>query len=96
MEHCAGISGPRSFRRNLTIISHALVDRVVLDDPRATVVEFTRRGHTTFARDRREVVLSAGAFGTPHLLHLSGIGPTDHLHNVGITPVVESARVGAN
>ena len=42
----------------------------------------------------REVVVSAGAYGTPHVLQLSGIGPADHLRRVGITPLVDSPRIG--
>ena len=48
------------------------------------------------AMARREIVLSAGAYGTPQLLQLSGVGPAEHLRSVGIDPVVHSPQVGRN
>ncbi len=48
------------------------------------------------ARARREIILSAGAIGSPQLLQLSGIGPGDHLREVGVEPAVESPGVGGN
>ena len=79
---------------NLTVVSNALVDRVIIRNGRAAGVEFRRRGRTHQAIANHEVVLSAGAFGTPQLLQVSGIGPADHLHRVGVTPLVDSPRVG--
>ncbi|MGN6337319.1 GMC family oxidoreductase [Mycobacterium sp.] len=81
-------------QRNLTIVTKALVDRVIIRNGRAAGVAYRRRGrgHHVFAN--QEIVLSAGAFGTPHLLQLSGIGAADHLRRVGITPLVDSPRVG--
>ena len=81
-------------QRNLTVVTKALVDRVIVRDGRAVGIQFRRHGraHQAFAND--EVVVSAGAFGTPQLLQLSGIGPADHLRCVGVTPVVDSPRVG--
>jgi choline dehydrogenase len=81
-------------RPNLTIVTRARVNRVMLRDGHATAVEYTRRGRVEIVVARHEIVLSAGAFGTPHLLQLSGIGSADHLRDVGITPLVESPRVG--
>lgn len=82
------------YQTNLRVVTKALVDRVVIRDGRAVAVDYHRRGraHRVFAD--QEIVLSAGAFGTPQLLQLSGIGPADHLCRVGITPLVDSPRVG--
>jgi choline dehydrogenase len=81
-------------QNNLTIITKALVDRVIIRNGRAIGIEYRRRGRAHQAFADHEVVLSAGAFGTPQLLQLSGIGPADHLRRVGVTPLVDSPRVG--
>lgn len=83
-------------RRNLTVITGALVHRVLIRDGRAVAVEYSRAGRTKVAGARAEVVLSAGASGTPHLLQLSGVGPAGHLREVGIMPIVDSPNVGEN
>jgi choline dehydrogenase len=79
---------------NLTVVTHAEVRRVIIRDGRAVGVEYRRRGRVQQAFADQEVVVSAGAYGTPHLLQLSGIGPADHLRAVGITPLVDSPRIG--
>lgn len=81
-------------QENLTVVTKAEVGRVIIRDGRAVGVEYRRRGRIQRAFADREVVVSAGAFGTPRLLQLSGIGPADHLRRVGITPLVDSPRVG--
>jgi choline dehydrogenase len=81
-------------QKNLTVVTNALVDRVIIRNGRAVGVEYRRRGHARQAFANQEIVLSAGAFGTPHLLQLSGVGPADHLRRVGVPPLVDSPRVG--
>ena len=83
-------------RKNLTVITKALVHRVLIDNGRAVGVEFERRGTMTRAKARGEVVLSAGAFGTPHLLQLSGIGDAELLRDIGVTCVIDNPHVGAH
>ncbi|APE18236.1 oxidoreductase [Mycobacterium sp. WY10] len=83
-------------RSNFAVVTGALVHRVVLRDGRAVGVEYECKGQRHIVNANREIILSAGAYGSPHLLQLSGIGATDHLRTVGITPVVESPRVGTN
>ena len=83
-------------RKNLTVVAKALAYRVVIKDGRATGVEYERRGKLVTAHARREVVLSAGAFGTPHLLQLSGIGDAAHLASIGVDCIVDNAHVGAH
>ncbi len=81
-------------RDNLTVVTKAVVDRVIIRGGRAVAVQYRRRGRVHQAFADREIILSAGAFGTPQLLQVSGVGPADHLRRVGVTPVVDSPRVG--
>ncbi len=96
---------PHLGRSNLQVITNTLTTRVVMDEeaspPRAVGVEY--RGHggrgplqTLRLREGGEVVLSAGAFGSPQLLMLSGIGPADHLTGHGIRSVRDLPGVGQN
>jgi choline dehydrogenase len=83
-------------RSNFSLVTRALVHRVVFEDAVAVGVEYERKGRRHTVTARREIVLCAGAFGTPPLLQLSGVGPADHLRTVGITRVVDSPLVGQN
>lgn len=88
---------PARSRPNLTIKTDVLVRRLVLDGNRATGVEFqTANGKVETATAGKEVILSAGAVGTPHVLMLSGIGPADHLRDKGIDVVRDAPGVGSN
>ena len=90
-------STPRGYLRgqnNLTVVTKAEVSRVIIRDGRAVGVEYRRRGRVQQAFADHEVVVSAGSYGTPHMLQLSGIGPADHLRRVGITPLVDNPRIG--
>jgi choline dehydrogenase len=83
-------------RPNLQVVTNALVHRVLLDGARAVGVEYARGGSVEKVDAAREVILAAGAIGSPHLLQLSGVGDPDHLGRVGI-PVTHSLRgVGKN
>jgi choline dehydrogenase-like flavoprotein len=82
-------------RPNLTVQTHAHAHRVLLDGTRAYGVEYSHNGVTTRAEASREVLLSGGSFNTPQLLMLSGIGPADHLREMGIAPVA-ALPVGDN
>lgn len=87
---------PIKDRPNLTITAGAEVTRVLLEGTRAVGVEYLRQGQTEQARADREVIVSAGAFLSPKLLMLSGIGPAEHLQDHGITSVVDLPGVGQN
>ncbi|WP_370247773.1 GMC family oxidoreductase [Nocardioides sp.] len=87
---------PAMGRPNLTITTDLLVTGVVLDGERATGVRFRQGGAEHVVHARTEVILSAGAIGSPQLLMLSGIGPAAHLAEHGIDARVELAGVGAN
>ena len=82
-------------RRNLAVAVGAHATRVLLESTRATGVEYVRRGAFERAMADREVILAGGAFNTPHLLMLSGIGPAEHLRQRGIAPAVD-LPVGKN
>jgi choline dehydrogenase len=87
---------PARRRRNLRVETRALVSRILLDDGRATGVQYRKDGQTRQVRARREVILAAGALASPKLLMLSGIGPADVLGQHGLQVRVESPGVGAN
>jgi choline dehydrogenase len=87
---------PAMDRPNLTVRTSAEVSRVLFDGKRAIGVEYQHNGQTEQARADREVIVSAGAFLSPKLLMLSGVGPADHLRSHGITPVVDLPGVGQN
>jgi choline dehydrogenase len=102
----------RKYPRNLTVQTNCLATRVLLDaGNRAIGVSYlegehlygadpasdkTRRGEERTAAARREVILSAGAFNTPQLLMLSGVGPSADLGRLGITVRVDLPGVGKN
>jgi choline dehydrogenase len=90
---------PALKRPNLQLVTHALVHRVVFDGKRATGVEFSRGGPggaVERAEAAREVILSAGAIGSPHILQLSGVGDPEHLSRIGVPVVHELRGVGKN
>ena len=87
---------PHLGRPNLKVITHAHASRVLLEGQRATGVEYLQGGQTLQVRARREVILSGGAYGSPQLLMLSGIGPAAHLKQHGIAVQHELPGVGQN
>ncbi|WP_110641144.1 GMC family oxidoreductase N-terminal domain-containing protein [Salinicola sp. CPA57] len=87
---------PNRSRANLKVMTETLVTKVVLEGTKATGVEYERDGQTHQVRATREVILSAGALHTPHLLQLSGIGPKEVLQAQGIPVVKELKGVGEN
>ena len=87
---------PYMGRSNLTVITQAHTERVLLDGKRATGVQYIHKGQTLQATATREVILSAGAFGSPQLLMLSGIGPQSQLQAHGIATVHTLPGVGQN
>jgi choline dehydrogenase len=87
--------GPARARGNLTILSDCTVRRVVVNGKRAVGVSARRRGkEETLLAD--EIILCAGAFGSPHLLLLSGIGPADMVKRAGVRARHDLAGVGQN
>jgi len=86
---------PALHRPNLKVITEALVTRVRIEGGRATGVEF-RAGGEQYAAAKREVVLAAGAIGSPQILQLSGVGAGAHLHSLGIPVVKDLPGIGGN
>ena len=84
-------------RKNLTIITKALVCNLILENNTATGVCFKNNKDKIFnVKSKKEVILCAGAVGSPHLLMLSGIGPKDHLKSMGINLKADLPGVGQN
>lgn len=87
---------PAMARRNLAVLSHALVLKVNFTGLRATGVTVAVRGKTEELLAHREVILAAGAINSPQILQLSGVGDPDHLHRLGIPVVADRPEVGRN
>jgi choline dehydrogenase-like flavoprotein len=87
---------PAMGRPNLRVVTGALASRLMLDGSRCTGVQYRVGGESRIARCAAEVVLAAGAVGTPQLLLLSGIGPREHLSAAGIPAAVHLPGVGAS
>jgi choline dehydrogenase len=87
---------PSMSRANLTVRTGAHAARVVVENGRATGVEFIAGGRREAACASREVILSGGAVNSPQLLLLSGIGPAEHLRALGIPVVHDLPGVGEN
>jgi 4-pyridoxate dehydrogenase len=87
---------PARHRKNLRVVTGAHATRVLMQGTRATGVEYVRGSRETVRVEAgREVILAGGAFNTPPLLMLSGIGPAAHLRAMGIAPLVD-LPVGKN
>lgn len=87
---------PAMSRPNLTVITHALVHRVLLDGKVATGVKYERHGQVLNVHAAKEVILSAGSVGSPHLLQLSGIGDKQTLEHAEIDVKHVLPGVGKN
>ncbi len=91
-----GYLRPSRGRPNLTVRTGALATRLRFADGRCTGVEYQADGGARLARARREVVVSAGTLGSPHLLELSGVGDPAVLADAGVQPVLDRREVGEN
>lgn len=91
-----GFLRPASQRPNLTVLTQALTERILFNDRRAQGVLFQHNGQRSRVSARREVILSAGAIGSPQILQLSGIGPGELLRKHGINVLHHSPDVGEN
>jgi choline dehydrogenase len=85
---------PAKSRSNLHIETSALAQRIVFEGKRARAVEYKQNGALRIARARKEVLVSGGAYNSPQLLQLSGIGPGDLLRTHGIDVVLDAPGVG--
>ena len=85
-----------ALKRTNCSIAHGLVERVTIEDGRATGVEVRQRGVLTKIRADKEVIISASSINSPKLLMLSGIGDAEHLRSHGISVVADRPGVGKN
>ncbi|MEP3633417.1 MAG: AMP-binding protein [Shimia thalassica] len=98
-ERCSAAAAflhPVMDRPNLHVMTHAHAERVIVENGKATGVAFTREKERRTVSARQEVILAAGAFQSPQLLMLSGIGPEKHLRDHGIEVVKDLPNVGEN
>jgi len=91
-----GFLNPIRGRRNLTIVTSALSDKLLFDEKRATGIQFYLKGELCKASCRVETILSAGSIGSPAILQRSGIGDAAFLQEKGIPVLVHSLGVGNN
>ncbi|MEO0378969.1 MAG: choline dehydrogenase [Pseudomonadota bacterium] len=88
---------PVKSRENLTIITHAQVEKIEIKDKRATAVQYRdRSGKLETVQSSREIILSGGSINSPQLLMLSGIGEAEQLSEHGIDVIADSPAVGKN
>ncbi len=87
---------PARRRPNLQVMTDAPVTRVAFEGRRATGVEIERRGARSLIKARREVIVACGAYGSPQLLQLSGVGDASALQALGVAPVLDLPAVGKN
>ncbi|XP_055845318.1 glucose dehydrogenase [FAD, quinone] [Episyrphus balteatus] len=88
---------PVRLRKNLHVSLNSQVNKIHIDPEtmRASTVEFTKNGRIYRIRARKDIILSAGAINSPQILMLSGLGPKEHLEDIGI-PVLKDLPVGDN
>jgi choline dehydrogenase len=83
-------------RQNLRVETDAVASRLLFDGKRCTGVAFRQGVNDREIRATREVILCGGAVNSPHLLHISGIGPASHLQSIGVPVVHDLPGVGGN
>jgi choline dehydrogenase len=87
---------PAMKRPNLTVVTHAMAEQIVMEGRKAVGIRYQRAGQAHVAYASREVILSGGPINSPQLLMLSGIGPAAELRRHGIEIVADRPGVGAN
>ncbi|MDR6663515.1 choline dehydrogenase-like flavoprotein [Tardiphaga robiniae] len=91
-----GFLKPALNRPNLRLETKVMVDRLIVENGRAVGVRFSQNGQEIEARAKGEVILCAGAVGSPHLLQRSGIGPAEWLSAAGVDVTLDRQGVGRN
>ncbi len=87
---------PLKGKANLDVRTDTMVERIIIENGRATGVVVRRGGQQQTLKAKQAIVVSGGAFGSPQTLMLSGIGPAEHLKAMGIDAVLDKAAVGAD
>ena len=98
-ERCSAAKGyltPHLSRKNLTVITHAVSAKIIIEDGQAKGICYLQGNELKQVRAKREVIISAGAFGSPQLLQLSGIGAAEELAKFDIPVVQHLPGVGQN
>ncbi len=98
-ERCSAAKGyitPNLDRDNLTVITQAHVNKIIIENKIATGVSFFQGKDIVSISAKKEVILSAGAFGSPQILQLSGVGPAAHLSEMDIELQLDAPGVGSN
>ncbi|MFS2168464.1 GMC family oxidoreductase N-terminal domain-containing protein, partial [Variovorax sp. Varisp62] len=83
-------------RKNLTVITDAMASRILFDGDRAVGVEYVAGRKSKKVYASQEVILCGGAFNSPHLLQISGVGDPEHLQSIGVQAVHKLPGVGKN
>ncbi|MDC0196335.1 GMC family oxidoreductase N-terminal domain-containing protein [Gammaproteobacteria bacterium] len=91
-----GFLHPARKRKNLTVVSNAHTNRIIFDGLCAVGVEYQRQGQIKSVFANRETIIAAGAYNSPQLLQLSGVGDANHLSHLGIKIVLDKKSVGKN
>ena len=87
---------PARARANVDVKPDSLAEKILIEDGRATGVRFRQGKTPRTIRARKEIIVSAGAFQSPQLLMLSGVGPAAHLQRMGVDVVLDAPEVGKN
>ncbi len=87
---------PARARKNLTVLTGALVEKIIFTGKQATGVRLKQGTQSVEYAATREILLCGGAVNSPQTLMLSGIGPSDHLKQIGIDVIADRAEVGSN
>jgi len=87
---------PALARGNVKLITRAHVEKIVFSGNTAQAIIYRHKGKSHTIDAGKEIILSGGAINSPHILMLSGVGPSDHLLKHGITPVIDLPGVGQN
>jgi choline dehydrogenase len=91
-----GFLAPALHRPNLRVVTDCLVDRIIFEDRRASGLVFQQKGQARQVQARREIILCAGAIGSPQILQRSGLGPAQVLKDAGVAPLADLPGIGAN
>ena len=83
-------------RGNVKLITRAHVEKIIFSGTTAQAITYRHKGKLHTIDAEKEIILSGGAINSPHILMLSGVGPSDHLLKHGITPVIDLPGVGQN
>ena len=85
-----------TLKKNVKLTTQANVNQITVSDKKVTGVKYSKKGRNFEVKAKIGVVMAAGSIKTPHILMLSGIGPSDHLKDFGIETKIDNPNVGSN